>query len=79
MKMKTTIQLKLFATLNRFAPSNAEDYPIESGDCLADVLTGLGIPREKARLIFIDGAKGDWNTTLSGGERVGIFPPVGGG
>jgi molybdopterin converting factor small subunit len=39
----------------------------------------LGIPLEKARLVFVNGKKADLETVLHGGERVGIFPPVGGG
>jgi molybdopterin converting factor small subunit len=37
------------------------------------------MPREKAKLIFINGVKAELTSTLEGGERVGIFPPVGGG
>ncbi len=43
------------------------------------LLEQLNIPEEKARLIFIDGVKANLSATLQGGERVGIFPPVGGG
>ena len=77
--MKTHIQIKLFATLHRFMPPNANSYPVDSGISVRDLLEQLKIPEEKARLVFIDGAKADLTTTLNGGERVGIFPPVGGG
>ena len=30
-------------------------------------------------ILFINGIKANLSTKLSGGERVGIFPPVGGG
>ena len=39
----------------------------------------LGVPEADIKLIFIDGVKGDLTSSLHGGERVGIFPPVGGG
>jgi molybdopterin converting factor small subunit len=43
------------------------------------ILGQLNLPEEKAKLIFIDGMKAGVSSRLNGGERVGIFPPVGGG
>ncbi len=77
--MKSHIHLKLFATLQRFRPASADPYAIESGITIRTLLEQLDIPEEKAKLIFIDGVKASLNSTLAGGERVGIFPPVGGG
>ena len=77
--MKSQIQLKLFATLQTFMPPSGENYPIEPGISIGHLLEQLNIPSEKAKLIFINGIKANLTTTLSGGERVGIFPPVGGG
>ncbi len=77
--MKAHIQIKLFATLQRFTPAAADNYAIEAGITIQNVLEQLNIPQEKAKLIFIDGIKADLSTALNGGERVGIFPPVGGG
>jgi molybdopterin converting factor small subunit len=77
--MKSHIQIKLFASLSQFMPPSSDDYLIETGINIGNLLEQLNIPQEKAKLIFINGVKADLNSTLSGGERVGIFPPVGGG
>jgi molybdopterin converting factor small subunit len=77
--MKTTIQIKLFASLGRYMPENGDAFPIDTGMTVRDLALGLGIPLDSAKLIFVDGQKRDLATTLSGGERVAIFPPVGGG
>ena len=77
--MKSYIQLKLFASLQPFNPPTGENYRIEPGISIRNLLEYLNIPQEKAKLIFIDGIKANLSSTLSGGERVGIFPPVGGG
>jgi len=77
--MKTQIQIKLFATLRQLAPTVGESLTIETGTTVAELLTQLRIPEEKAKLIFINGRKGRLSSVLSGGERVGLFPPVGGG
>jgi len=73
------ITLKLFANLGKFTPEEADNYPISSGTSIRDIIDRLGIPEEKAKLIFINGIKGELDSTLNGGERIGIFPPVGGG
>ena len=77
--MKSQIQLKLFATLREFEPPSSENYSIEQGISIRELLEQLDLPPTKARLIFINGIKADLAATLEGGERVGIFPPVGGG
>ena len=77
--MRPHIQIKLFATLNRFTPPAADSYCIDAGISIRNLLGQLNIPEKKAWLIFIDGVKADLAATLKGGERVGIFPPVGGG
>lgn len=77
--METHIQIKLFATLQQFTPPASDPYRIEPGISIQSLLKQLGIPQEKAKLIFVDGVKVNLTTTLNGGERVGIFPPVGGG
>ncbi len=77
--MKPQIQIKLFATLKEFSPPMADQYDIDPGIRISDLLDQIQIPQAKAKLIFINGVKAELNSTLEGGERVGIFPPVGGG
>jgi len=77
--MKPHIKLKLYATLQVFMPTAGEEYPISPGMTVQDLLVQLNLPAEKAKLIFIDGMQADPSAKLEGGERVGIFPPVGGG
>ena len=77
--MKPTIDLKLFATLASQLPPNASDFPITDGITIAQLIGHLNISAQDAKLIFVNGVKTELDTTLHGGERVGIFPPVGGG
>jgi molybdopterin synthase sulfur carrier subunit len=77
--MKSQIHLKLFASLHEFEPPSSGNYSIEQGMSIRELLQQLELPPQKARLIFINGIKADLSATLKGGERVGIFPPVGGG
>lgn len=73
------ITVKLFATLRAYAPQNAERFPISPGTTVADVVRALKIPETDAKLIFINSVRRDRETPLEDGDRLGIFPPVGGG
>jgi len=77
--MSEIIDLRLFATLQKFNPVSPDTFAITPGVTVRDMLEQLGVPIEKAKLIFVNGLKKDLDVTLKGGERVGIFPPVGGG
>lgn len=77
--MKATIQIKLFATLREFMPPSSDNFSIERGISIRELLNQLKLPPDKAKLIFVNGVKADLTATLDGGERIGIFPPVGGG
>jgi hypothetical protein len=77
--MESHIQLKLFASLSKFSPQNPDRFIISPGETVSDALKRLGVPLDDVRLIFLDGVKGEMTSVLHGGERVGVFPPVGGG
>ena len=77
--MTISIDLKLFATLQKFSSRVPQPLRLENGSCVRDVLLQFGIPTEKAKLIFINNVKVNLDAVLQDGDRLGIFPPVGGG
>lgn len=77
--MKMCISLKLFATLAKHMPENAETYPLEEGMTVYNLLKKLAIPEKEAKLIFINSRKADMTSVIHHRDRVGIFPPIGGG
>jgi len=77
--MEMHINIQLFASLSNFTPVSAEKYPIAPDTTVRMLLAQLGVAENEAKLIFIDGKKGDLTSMLQGGDRVGLFPPVGGG
>jgi molybdopterin converting factor small subunit len=74
-----TIDLRLYATLAPLAPPNADCFPIAAGMTVGQLLEQAHLPVAEAKLVFVNGIKAQLNTQLHGGDRVGIFPPVGGG
>jgi molybdopterin converting factor small subunit len=77
--MESHIQIKLFAGLQKFMPASAENYAIEAGITVGSLLQQLDIPQDMIKIVFIDNVHAELTSILKGGERVGIFPPVGGG
>ena len=77
--MTISIDLKLFATLQKFSPQASGVYPVKAGTSVRALVQQLGIPEIKARLIFINNVKVTLDSVLKDGDRLGIFPPVGGG
>ena len=77
--MAKQIQLELQATLKRLLPAAPEVYSIEPGRPVRDLLKQLGIAEYEVNLVFIDGTPSNLDSTIEGGERVTLFPPLGGG
>ena len=77
------IELHLYATLAKYLPKDATSktamITMAPGKTVRDLITGLGIPENTVKLIFINGVHGKTDTVLNHGDRVGLFPPVGGG
>lgn len=73
------ISLKCFAQLGVYLPENAEAYALEPGDTVAAVMERLGLPQAEVKLVFVNGLKAGFDTVLRDGDRLGLFPAVGGG
>ena len=77
--MTIHVSIKLYATLGALSPKRADRYPVSEGISVADLLRQLQVPLQEAKLIFINGRRAELDAKLHGGERIGVFPPVGGG
>lgn len=73
------ITIKCFASLSRFTPPDAEAYALVPGDTAGSVVARLGIPPEELKLVFLNGTHAGLDAKLSDGDRLGLFPAVGGG
>ena len=74
-----TIDLRLFATLAEFLPENPESYQVSDKTTVAQLIVQLGLPDQDVKLIFVNGIKKNRDCVLKNNDRVGMFPPVGGG
>ncbi|GBC59500.1 molybdopterin synthase sulfur carrier subunit [Desulfonema ishimotonii] len=77
--MSAYITVRLFATLSKLTPENSDHYPIAPGTTVRELARNLNIPEKDAKLLFINNRKATLDSEIQDGDRVGIFPPVGGG
>jgi molybdopterin converting factor small subunit len=74
------VKVNLYATLRKYiggAPSI--EVEIDPGETVEQVLGRLGVPADQTRIIFVNNRAAQLSHVLQGGERLGIFPAIGGG
>ncbi len=62
MPKESYIQLKLFASLQRFMPSDSEKHAIDAGTSIGALLEELDIAQHKIELVFVDGVRAELTT-----------------
>lgn len=76
-------EVKLFATLKRFMPKQSLDNPwivdIEKNTTINELIKKIDIPINEVKIIFLNGIHAKGDEILKDNDRIGIFPPVGGG
>ncbi|GAF90853.1 unnamed protein product [marine sediment metagenome] len=82
-KYQMKIEVNLFATLSQYLPGGNKGpthiVDVEEGTTVSELLHQLGVPTQSVKLIFLDGIHSDLDAVLKEGNRLGVFPPVGGG
>ena len=76
---RITITLDLHSTLSQYRIDESDSMEVESGSSIADLLTQLAIPQELGLTIIIAGQIVSPKTRLQGGEKIKVFPLMGGG
>ncbi len=76
--------MRLYATLASFAPSQTAGMPfvveLEDGLSVLSLIEHIGLPPADVHLCIVNGRLAhDRMTRLMDQDRVGLFPPVGGG
>lgn len=79
LKIMIKIDLKLFVTLSKYLPKDSQCIEIPEETTVEKLILDRGIPSELVKLIFINGKRQNIHYRLKNNDRVGLFPPVGGG
>jgi molybdopterin converting factor small subunit len=72
------IHVKCYATLRVYQPKDGV-VEAEEGESLQDVVQRLGLPLREAKVIFVNGKHASLDQSLRDGDRIAVFPAVGGG
>ncbi len=72
------LTVKCYATLAEHSPPEGET-PHAEGHTVADLLAELRIDPAEVKVIFVNGLHAGLDQPLRDGDRVGLFPAVGGG
>ncbi len=77
------LQIFLNATLRQYVPGydpyQGMSLEVPPGTAVAQVIKLLGLPPQEVTLIMVDGRRQEDDFPLQGDERLGLFPPIGGG
>ena len=78
-----TVHVKLFATLRRQYPhlGLGEAMPVElpEGTTVGQLVEHLRLPAKDVKVVFVNNIVRGEEHALSDGDKLGMFPPVGGG
>lgn len=77
------IELRFYATLVKYAEKNEipqfSFVEIEEGATIASLLNKFNILEKHVHIAMVNGRSVESNQGLQDGDRVALFPPVGGG
>lgn len=73
------IQVKCYATLAPYQPEDADHFPITPGESVLSLLKRLGLDKSEVKVVFVNGKHAAAEQELTHGDRVAVFPAVGGG
>lgn len=74
--MKVTV--KLFADLRK-GRFEEKVFDIDNSADVDYLMNMIGVKHDDTAIVLINGRHAEWNTVISDGDTVAIFPPTGGG
>ncbi|MBZ4687424.1 MAG: sulfur-carrier protein [Clostridia bacterium] len=81
-----SVEVRVFANLRQSVnpdvapdPDNPFQVDIRDGEVLGGLLDILGIPKDTIIIGLVNGVRQSMDYILKDGDRVGFFPPMGGG
>ncbi len=78
-----TVEVRFYASLRKYqpnlAPGEASAITLEDKAELKDLVSAFKIPKKELAVILVNGRREEENYLLQDGDRIGIFPLIGGG
>ena len=79
MHVKATLSTTLRDMVPGYDPHAGLDLELASGTTAGQLAESIGIPVKEIKIVMINGRSSSLDAALHEGDRVALFPPVGGG
>jgi molybdopterin converting factor small subunit len=75
------IDVRLFATLPLRSATGRKEFQIEARPALTvgEIVAAEGLAVGEVHIVMLNGVHGTLDSLVVDGDRVGLFPPIGGG
>lgn len=80
------VEVRVFANLRENIPAHVTRQPeqpfavqLQQGESLSHLLAKIGVPQDVVVIALVNGLRKPLDYILQDGDRVGFFPPLGGG
>jgi len=81
--MMNTVEVRLYASLRRYYPElkggESLSLALDDNANLENLLDKLKVPRKEITIVMVNGRREAASYLLRDGDRIGVFPLVGGG
>jgi len=79
MPLKIFLSSSLRKYVSGYDPTRGVSFTVKGKRTVRDIYDQMKIPDDKIKIIMVNGKSQSPDYILKGDERVGLFPPVGGG
>lgn len=79
MALKVFLSSTLRQYIPGYDPSEGARLSVNRKTTVSELCTLMNIPEAKIKIVMVNGKSESFDYELQGDERVGLFPPVGGG
>lgn len=76
------VEVRLYAILRRYFPTSSSGVvtvDMRDGITVDELVSALEIDKHEIKMIMVNGIASEYSQRLTDGDRIGLFPPVGGG
>ena len=79
MSLKVFLSSTLRPYITGYDPSEGATFSFNRKITVSELCKLMDIPEDKIKIVMVDGKSESFDYELEGDERIGFFPPVGGG
>ena len=79
MALKVFLSSTLRQYISGYDPSEGARFSVNRKTSVSELCKLMKIPEGKIKIVMVNGKSESFDYELQGDERVGLFPPVGGG